>query len=159
MLHQFLQKYRFEIGKCARRTMTVYPPEDRSQLMCLCLTEFVTQTWKTLYVRAERKPSPLGLTWKQASDGMSGRWVAYEVPKSGTIVVGGFGNHAVRPFRYRLNVIQMGGSDWVVGSNGIPIKVPSERRFGGFWCCFTRSREDDLVHEEPTPSPLIKDEQ
>ena len=70
--------------------MTLYPPEQGAQQMCLCLTEVVTDAWKSIYVRAECKPNPLPLAWKSAGDGRSGGWIVCEVPNSGTIVRGGF---------------------------------------------------------------------
>ena len=94
-LQKFLQSYITNISICARNTMAVYPTDRRSRLMCLCVTEFVTKTWKSLYIKAEGKPSPLGLSWRQTSDDLTGRWNVYVLPCSSTQVIGGFGNTAV----------------------------------------------------------------
>lgn len=93
VLHVFLKRYYLIIDKCARETMAIFPPEVRSRGICLCLTEFITQAWKTVYITTGRKPSPLPLTWKSASNSDQGSWTLPEVPVSGSTVRGAFGNH------------------------------------------------------------------
>lgn len=90
ILHGFLRRYRSNIGKGGQEMMTLYPPENGVRRMCLCITEVVTDAWKSIYIRAEHKPRPLPLAWKSAEDGQSGSWIICEEPNSRTIVRGGF---------------------------------------------------------------------
>lgn len=96
IIHAFLRRNRLNIGKCGREMMTLYPPANGARRMCLCLTEVVTDVWKSVYIRAERKPDPLPLAWKSGVDGLSGSWTVCEVPNSLTIVRGGFASCQVR---------------------------------------------------------------
>jgi hypothetical protein len=96
ILHAFLRRYRLNISKGGQEMMTLYPPENGARRICLCLTEVVTDTWKSIYIRAERKPNPLPVAWKSAVDGQSGSWTVCEIPNSQTIVRGGFASCQVR---------------------------------------------------------------
>ena len=108
ILHEFLRRYRLNIGKGGQDSMTLYPPANGARRMCLCLTEVVTDAWKSVYIRAERKPDPLPLAWKSTGDGKSGSWTVCEVPNSLTIVRGGFAscqvssNHAFSDNLHRM---------------------------------------------------------
>ena len=84
------------IRKGGQEMMTLYPPANGARHMCLCLTEVVTDAWKSIYIRAEHKPDPLPLAWKSAEEGQSGSWTVCEVPNSLTIVRGGFASCQVR---------------------------------------------------------------
>lgn len=96
VLHTFVQRYRFNIGQRAREMMALYPPEKSTLPMCLCLLEVVTEVWKSIYIRTERKPNPLPLAWRPTADGGSGGWTVCEVPNSSTVVRGGFSSCQVR---------------------------------------------------------------
>jgi len=96
ILDMFLRKYRQKIGKAARQTMRMYPSGDRSQGLCLCLTESYTETWKLLHVRGDtEKPPPLAMEWNISSDDLAGRWAVLEVPGSGTTISGGVASYKV----------------------------------------------------------------
>lgn len=97
VLHAWLKIYKPQILKTARNHMEISPPADRSQSLCLGLTEFYSEAWRTLYIRADEKASPLALGWKPASNDMPGTWIIFEVPASGTVVRAGFSSSGVSP--------------------------------------------------------------
>lgn len=107
VLHAWLHTYNPQILKSARNHMEHSPPADRSQTLCLSLTEFYAEAWRTLYIRADAKGSPLALGWKPAANDIPGTWIIFEVPASGTVVCAGFSSSGVGSTKQLRGVILM----------------------------------------------------
>lgn len=95
ILQNWLRTYNTQIVKSARKQMDITPPADRSEPLCLGLTEFYAEAWRTLYIRSDAKASPLALGWKPGVHGGPGTWIIFEVPDSGTVVHAGFSSFRV----------------------------------------------------------------
>src|SRR5947207_10541137 len=95
VLHRWLQLYNRQIFKSARTHMEIFPPADRSQSLSLGLTEFYSEAWRTLYIRANGEANPLALGWKPADEELPGTWIIFETPASGTVVSAGFSSSRV----------------------------------------------------------------
>jgi hypothetical protein len=91
----WLQVYRSKIGTAARKTMRIYPPRDGSRIMSLCLTELVTESWHTLFIKTDLNPSPVVLVWKPDRKDGSGLWKVIDLPDSTSLIVGGLGSASV----------------------------------------------------------------
>jgi hypothetical protein len=91
----WLQTYGFKIGTAARKTMRTYPPQNGCRILCLCLTEIVTESWHTLFIKTELNPSPVVLLWKPDSKDGSGVWKVIDLPDSTSLIVGGLGSTSV----------------------------------------------------------------
>ena len=84
--------------------MEVTPPADRSQPLCLGLTEFYTEAWKTVYIRTDAKARPVALGWRPGVNDMPGTWIVFEVPESGTVVSAGFSSSVCQKFERVSNM-------------------------------------------------------
>jgi hypothetical protein len=100
----WLQTYGFKIGKAACKTMRIYPPHDGCRIMCLCLTEIVTESWHTFFIKKDLNPSPVVLVWKPDRDG-SGLWTEIDLPDSISPIVGGLGSALVCPHHVFVAVL------------------------------------------------------
>lgn len=97
ILTRWLQMYALKLGRAGRKAMKIYPSDDRSRTMCLCLTEILAESWHTFLIKMESKPSPVAIGWKPAQNGQdSGLWEAIDLPDSMSGIVGGSGNAYVR---------------------------------------------------------------
>lgn len=76
--------------------MSLFPPYHQSEGLCLSLTELLTETWKTMFIKAENKASPIVLVWKAPVDNIPGSWIVVHSLDSGSTVSGGFGSLPVR---------------------------------------------------------------
>ena len=74
----WLKKYRRQIARAARSTMKRYPPNERLASLCISLTEYFTQNWRTLFVRTTTKPSKFVLAYNSETNNGAGRWVVLE---------------------------------------------------------------------------------
>jgi hypothetical protein len=92
VVNAWLRTYHKKICKAARRMMQVCPPRDRCQKIYLALTEFVTETWRTLFIRAGENPGPVALEWKTGVEGDVGVWNTLEIPDSDSVICGGMGS-------------------------------------------------------------------
>ena len=98
ILETFLRKYIGKLGRAAREMMETYPSGDCHRGLCLCLTEFYTETWITLSIFGNGpKPPPLTLEWTVSLDDPVGRWNVLEIPRSGTNVISSSGSYRVFP--------------------------------------------------------------
>ena len=95
VLQIWLGMYRSQIGKFARKMMDLFPPDKGSKVLCLSVTELFTETWRTIFIRAERNADPIALAWK-LSDNASGAWINLDVPQSTSVICGGFASYPVR---------------------------------------------------------------
>jgi hypothetical protein len=97
-LYAWLQTYRFKIAKFARQMLSLFPSDNRSGGFCLSLTELLTETWKSIFIRTENKASPIVLVWKAPMDNVPGSWTVVHLRDSSSVVFGGFGSFPVRYF-------------------------------------------------------------
>ena len=95
VLDAWLQTYRSKIDKSARKTMKQYPPNKRSRTMYLSLTEFSTDSWRTIFIRTDTNPSPIFLVWRTAYNDCVGAWSVIELPNASSVISGGIGSFPV----------------------------------------------------------------
>ena len=98
VLYAWLHFYRAPIAKFARKTMDLFPPNERYPAMSLSLKEYLTETWKTIFIRTEGSPSSVALTWQNGPNGGVGAWTILKTPKANGVISGGFGSYAVHSF-------------------------------------------------------------
>jgi hypothetical protein len=91
----WLRTYRSKIDRAAHKMMKVYPPKDHCETMYLSLTEFVTETWRTIFIRTGPNPSPVALGWRSAPNDGLGVWSILEQPNSSSVISGGRGSFPV----------------------------------------------------------------
>lgn len=145
------------IRKAARKMLNMFPPDKTTTAMCLCLTEFFTETWRTTYIRTDSPASPVFVGFKKGNTETSGTWDVINVPKSTSVVTGGFASYPVAS--YSISKPQMDQAkeqdrtEWVVGSGGLPIAFPSRIRI--YWpiSCFKHIDKEDLEQMQPIPLP------
>jgi hypothetical protein len=95
-LRSFLGQYKGKISKAVRRTMEIWPPNQYFRAVSLCHTEFITSTWKSLYIESTQDPNPLSLIWTPTPETGTGVWGIPPFPTPGIILRGGFGNYEVK---------------------------------------------------------------
>ena len=91
----FLKRHGRKIAKYAKKIMEFCTPkQNESRVVCLCHTEFLTRSWKSVHLEVDNKPEFLSLSWQSSSEA-SGRWILSPVPSRGIIVRSGVGNYDV----------------------------------------------------------------
>jgi hypothetical protein len=95
VVNAWLRTYRSKIDKAARKAMKQNPPKNNSQIICISLSEFCTESWKTIFIRTEANPSAVALDWRTHSDDSSGVWSIIGLPESTNVIGGGFGSAPV----------------------------------------------------------------
>jgi len=94
ILRAWLDAYRSKIRKFAMKLIDLFPPDGDTALMCLCLRELFTEAWRTAYIRAEDDATPVALGLR-ASEEAAGEWIHLEMPKSTSLIGGGFASNLV----------------------------------------------------------------
>jgi len=95
VINVWLKTYRSKINKAGRKTMEQFPPMDHSRFMYLSLIEYVTESWRTVFIGTKAHASPVALAWKTVSKDGPGVWSIIELPGSSTLISGGLGSYAV----------------------------------------------------------------
>lgn len=95
VVYAWLRTYRSKINKAARKAMKQNPQKDNSQIMYICLSEFCTESWRTIFIRTEANPTQVALAWKTAPGDTSGTWSVIEQPDSSSVITGGMGSEPV----------------------------------------------------------------
>jgi len=91
----YVKRHGQKIVKYARKIMEFCTPkQNESRAVCLCHTEFLTRSWKSVHLEVDNKPEFLSLSWQSSSEA-SGRWILSPIPSRGIIVRSGFGNYDV----------------------------------------------------------------
>jgi len=91
----FLKHHGRKIAKYAKKIMEFcIPKQSEPWEVCLCHTEFLTRSWKSVHLEVDKQPEFLSLRWKSSLEA-SGRWTLSPVPSRGIIVRSGFGNYNV----------------------------------------------------------------
>lgn len=101
VISTWLRTYRSKINKAARKTMKQFPPMDRPRTMYLSLLEYVTESWRTVFIRTKADPSPVALSWETTPNGGPGTWNIIEQPGSNSVISGGMGSYPV--FSFEIN--------------------------------------------------------
>lgn len=101
----WLNVHQKRIRKLAGRTLTMFPPSNDTHAMCLSLTEFFTESWRTIFIRSEHRPSPIVVGFRQGNTDASGVWTVINLPNSTSVVSGGFASYPVSfaPLRRRVS--------------------------------------------------------
>ena len=103
-LRAWLNTYQSKIGKFARKMIDTFPPDGGVALICLSLRELFTETWRTAFIRADKEATPVALGWR-ASEEVPGAWLNLEMPRSTSVICGGFASYPVSSLpTYRLTV-------------------------------------------------------
>jgi hypothetical protein len=95
VLEDWLTMYSPQVNRFATKSIELFPPADRPVALCLCLTEYFSEAWKTIHIRADSKASPLALGWNPPTNSLPGLWIVFEAPESGTVVRAGFSSSRV----------------------------------------------------------------
>lgn len=95
VLDSWLRIYRCKIDRSARKTMKQYPPNNNSRTVYVSLTEFSTESWRTIFIRTDTNPSPIVLTWRTACNDLLGVWSVIDLPNASSVISGGFGSTPV----------------------------------------------------------------
>jgi hypothetical protein len=96
ILVSWLQMNNFKIGAAARKAMKIYPPQDHCRTICLCLTEILTASWHTYFIKTNSNPNPVAIGFKAGQKEGEGIWEVIESPDSTSPIIGGLGNALVR---------------------------------------------------------------
>ena len=99
VIDAWLMTYRSKINKAARKTMRHNPAVDRTRTVYLSLTEYVTESWRTVFIRTKDNPSPVVLAWETVLKDGTGTWNIIELPSSSTLISGGIGSYPVCSFK------------------------------------------------------------
>lgn len=92
LINAWLRTYRSKISEVGRKMMKEYPPKDRCQTLYLSLTEFVTETWRTIFIRAGPHPTPIALIWNNRPNESTGVWNVLDLPGATSVISGGMGS-------------------------------------------------------------------
>jgi hypothetical protein len=125
VLHAWIHAYSSKIGVFARKLLHLFPPAKRRSNLSLCLTEYFTETWRTIYVKSKKESSAIALGWNPTSiNDRSGIWTLIDMPESNSFVSGGLSSYNVPNIQAK--------SDFRMGRNG---------RLGvmGLWSTFRQS--------------------
>jgi hypothetical protein len=102
VIEAWLMIYRSKIIKAARKTMKRNPPLDRTQTVYLSLIEYVTESWRTIFIQTKENPSPVALAWKTVLEYGTAAWNIIELPCSDTLITAGIGSYPVLSFKRYL---------------------------------------------------------
>jgi hypothetical protein len=96
VLQTWLRAYSPQIGKFARKLFHLFPPSKGRSQLCLCLKDFFTETWRTIYVKPQHESSPIAIGWNASSlNDRSGMWTLLEMPETTSFVSGGLSSYNV----------------------------------------------------------------
>jgi hypothetical protein len=88
----WLRTYRSKIDKAARKAIKQNPLKNNSKTMYITLSEFCTESWRTIFIRTNTNPSPVALGWRTAPGNEIGGWGIIELPNSKSVISGGMGS-------------------------------------------------------------------
>ena len=86
------------IRKSARKMLNMFPPSKKTTTLSLSLTEYFTETWRTIYIRSESPADPVVVGFKKGDTETSGVWTVINVPGSTSSITGGFASYPVRSY-------------------------------------------------------------
>lgn len=95
VVYAWMRTYRSKINKAARKAMKQNPQKNNSKIMYICLSEFCTDSWRTIFIRTEESPTRVALAWKTVPGETSGVWSVIELPDSTSVISGGIGSAPV----------------------------------------------------------------
>lgn len=96
VLQAWLGAYSPHIGKFARKLFHLFPPSNGRSQLCLCLKDFFTETWRTIYVKPQDESSPIAIGWNPSSlNDRSGTWTLLEMPETTSFISGGLSSYNV----------------------------------------------------------------
>ena len=95
VIDAWLMTHRSKINKAACKTMKHNPPMDRTRTMYLSLIEYVTESWRTVFIQTKDNPGPVALAWKTVLKDGTGTWNIIELPSSSALITGGIGSYPV----------------------------------------------------------------
>jgi hypothetical protein len=95
------------IRKAARKMLKMFPPSKNTTTMSLSLTEYFTETWRTIYIRSESPADPVVVGFKQGDTETSGIWTVINVPGSTSSITGGFASYPVRSYSISMMDINL----------------------------------------------------
>lgn len=109
IIYAWVQRYHSKIRKAARNMMKLSPPQDNSSTIYIATKEYMTESWKTVFIRTGPQPDPVTFYWSARDDGR-GMWRTIERQGSTSVICGGMGNYPVRPlvrsvFTHRMEPI------------------------------------------------------
>lgn len=99
----WLHIHRSKVRKASRKTMKIWPPKKGIFAVSLCLLEFVTESWKTIFIGSEETTSPIVVNWKPGPKDGYGKWEVTDQSSSSSKVNGGLGSARVS-FFFRIQV-------------------------------------------------------
>ena len=106
-LRGWLATNRSKIGKFAKRMLDTFPPDGGVALMCLSLRELFTETWKTAFIKAEKDATAVALCWR-ATEEAPGAWLNLKLPRSTSVICGGFASYPVVFFNATRLTVSLG---------------------------------------------------
>jgi hypothetical protein len=134
-VERWLDTYRPEIQKAAKKQMGKYPPESESKRIYISTKEYCTESWKTMTVQASANPRALLIILRISSTSEAHAWTLAGNPHASTNLLSDVGNDFEK-------------SLWVCGSDGIPIRISSGFNLLILSCCLSRPREGKPVLSE-----------
>lgn len=157
-VNAWLGTYRSKIDRAARRCMKDYPPREKCMTtLCLSLTEFVTETWRTIFIRTGPDPSPVILIWKTGPRDYPGAWHVLELPQSRSVISGGMGSVPVSFLITNSNGLK-DRTKWTFASDGVLVGISSGPRWLLCSSCFSGSSKHELNSLQPvSPPPRVQE--
>jgi hypothetical protein len=94
IIYAWVHKYCAIIRRAARKMLKLFPPQDRLSTIYITTKEYVTDTWKTVFIRSGSVPAGAVFAWKKVKNGR-GMWIPVESPGSTSVICGGMGSYPV----------------------------------------------------------------
>jgi hypothetical protein len=96
LIYAWIHRFYSKIRKAGRKMMKLFPAQDQDSTICVATKEYVTESWKTVFIRTDLEPTPIVLAWRILNNGR-GMWKALERPGSTSVISGGMGSYPVIP--------------------------------------------------------------
>jgi hypothetical protein len=100
VIYAWVRRYHSKIRKAARNMMKLSPPQNYGSTIYIATKEYITESWKTVFIRTGPYPDPITFHWRARETGR-GMWYASERSQSTSVICGGIGNYPVKPLSRR----------------------------------------------------------
>lgn len=95
IIYAWVGRYHSKISKTARKMMKLRPSQNYSSTIYIATKEYITQSWKTIFIRTGLHPDPVTFYWRADEKGR-GMWYCSERSGSTSVICGGTGNYPVK---------------------------------------------------------------
>ena len=94
IIYAWVRRYHSKIRKAARNMTRLSPPQGYGSTIYIATKEYITESWKTVFIRTGLHPDPITYSWRAGEKGR-GMWYCSERSGSNSVICGGTGNYPV----------------------------------------------------------------